>query len=83
VMAAFWLGTVPVLAGLGLVAQRAIAPLRARLPAISSAALILVGLLTITGKFHPLTAASDCRHMQHMGTMAPAAPGAAQDHDHR
>ncbi len=65
VMAAFWLGTVPVLAGLGLVAQRALAPLRQRLPVISSAVLIVAGLLTITGKFHALGSAMVCSPPQH------------------
>lgn len=51
VMAAFWLGTVPLLAGLGLVAQRTIAPLRRRLPMLSGAALLVLGLLTLSGKF--------------------------------
>jgi sulfite exporter TauE/SafE len=52
VMAAFWIGTVPVLASLGVLARRAIEPIRLRLPALSSAVLIVFGLLTITGKFH-------------------------------
>jgi sulfite exporter TauE/SafE len=93
-MAAFWLGTVPVLAGLGLVAQHAIAPLRRRLPAISAAALIVVGLLTITGKFHAASGGAVCHSGRMMsasaaahgspptsersGTPAPAPP----DHDH-
>jgi uncharacterized protein len=78
VMAAFWLGTVPVLAGLGIFAQRAIAPLRRRLPAISSAALIVVGLLTITGKFHPVKTCPACSHVQPAGAgVAPRAPGDA------
>ena len=50
VMGAFWLGTVPVLAGLGLASQRAFGPLRRHLPAITAAALVIIGLLTITGR---------------------------------
>lgn len=53
VMAAFWLGTVPVMAGLGLVAQRALGPLRRRLPLVTAAALLVVGLLTVAGKILP------------------------------
>jgi len=60
VMTAFWLGTVPILAGLGLAAQRAITPLRARMPALSAAVLIVAGLLTITGKFHVASGAAWC-----------------------
>jgi hypothetical protein len=50
VMAAFWLGTVPVLAGLGLAAQRAFGPLRRHLPTVTAAALVVIGLLTVTGR---------------------------------
>jgi uncharacterized protein len=53
VMAAFWAGTVPVMAGLGAAAGRVLAPLRLRLPALSASALVLIGLLTVTGKFVP------------------------------
>ncbi len=50
VMAAFWLGTVPALLGLGAGVQRLAEPLRRRLPALTAAALIVVGLLTLTGR---------------------------------
>ena len=50
VMAGFWLGTVPVLAGLGIVAQRAFGPLRRHLPAVTAAAMIVIGLLMVTGR---------------------------------
>jgi sulfite exporter TauE/SafE len=53
VMAAFWAGTVPVLAGVGALAQRASGPLRARLPLLTAAALVVLGLLTVAGKFQP------------------------------
>ena len=52
VMAAFWLGTVPLLAGFGLAAQHALGPLRRRLPLVSGTALVVLGLLTIGGKLH-------------------------------
>lgn len=51
VMAAFWAGTVPVLAGMGAVAQRAAGPLRARLPVLTAAVLVVLGVLTVAGKF--------------------------------
>jgi sulfite exporter TauE/SafE len=53
VMAAFWAGTVPVMAGLGATAGRVIAPLQRRLPVLTASALVLIGLLTVTGKFLP------------------------------
>jgi hypothetical protein len=50
VMATFWLGTVPVLAGLGVVAQRAFGPLRRHLPAVTATAMIVIGLMMVTGR---------------------------------
>ena len=66
-MAAFWAGTVPVLAGVGALAQRAAGPLRARLPVLTAALLVVLGVLTVAGKFQP----------------AHAARPAATQHDHR
>ena len=51
VMTAFWAGTVPVLAGVGALAQRAAGPLRARLPVLTAAVLVVLGVLTVAGKF--------------------------------
>ncbi len=53
VMAAFWLGTVPALVAVGLGAQRLFAPLRVRLPMLSPAIVLVMGLLTISGRFAP------------------------------
>lgn len=58
VMAAFWAGTVPVLAGVGALAQRAAGPLRARLPVLTAAVLVVLGMLTIAGKFQAPHAAT-------------------------
>lgn len=69
VMGAFWLGTVPLLAGLGLASQRAFGPLRRHLPAVTAAALMIIGLLTMTGR---------------LGGTEPGAPSpAAHLHDRR
>ena len=66
VMGAFWLGTVPMLAGLGLAAQRAFGPLRRHLPAVTAAALMVIGLLTITGRMpHPRPAGATPPAHQH------------------
>jgi len=53
VMTAFWLGTVPAMAALGLGAQRLLGPMRRRMPAITAAAMVVIGVLTVTGKFGP------------------------------
>jgi sulfite exporter TauE/SafE len=58
VMAAFWLGTVPVLAGVGLAAQGLFGPLRRRLPLVTAALLVALGLFTIGGHFHAASAKS-------------------------
>jgi sulfite exporter TauE/SafE len=52
-MAVFWAGTVPLLAGLGVAAQAASAPLRRRLPVFTSILLLAVGLLTVAGRWAP------------------------------
>ncbi|HEY3215971.1 MAG TPA: sulfite exporter TauE/SafE family protein [Candidatus Eisenbacteria bacterium] len=53
VMSAFWAGTVPMMAGLGIAARRALSPLGRRLPSFTAAALVVIGLLTAAGKFRP------------------------------
>lgn len=71
VMAAFWAGTVPVLAGVGALAQRAAGPLRARLPMLTAAMLVVLGVLTVAGKFqvphgaHPVAPPSHGQHDHH------------------
>ena len=55
VMTAFWLGTVPAMAALGLGAQRLLGPLRRRMPAITAAAMVVLGLLTVAGRVGPPT----------------------------
>jgi sulfite exporter TauE/SafE len=70
VMTAFWLGTLPVMIGVGLGAQRMFGPLRRRLPVVSAAALVVIGLLSIGGKL-------GVRHAADHG-----APGASAEHHH-
>jgi hypothetical protein len=76
-MVAFWLGTLPVMATVGLLARSALGPLQRRLPALSAAALMVVGLLTITGKFHvhthpmPMGGAAHAGHAGHPTAPAP------------
>jgi sulfite exporter TauE/SafE len=58
-MAAFWLGTVPMMAGLGLAGQRIFGPLRRHLPAITAAALVIIGLLMVTGRMNRMPQAME------------------------
>ena len=53
VMAAFWTGTVPMMAAVGLGAQRLLGPARKHLPALTAAMLVVLGSLTVAGRFAP------------------------------
>lgn len=59
VMAVFWLGTVPIMAGLGLATQRLFGPLRRHLPIVTATALVVIGLLMISGRLDRLAASGD------------------------
>lgn len=54
VMLVFWAGTAPALAGLAAVARRALGPLERRLPLVTAAVLVVIGLLTVAGRIGPL-----------------------------
>jgi sulfite exporter TauE/SafE len=53
VMAAFWTGTVPMMAAVGLGAQRLLGPARRRLPMLTAVVLVLLGAFTVAGRFVP------------------------------
>lgn len=67
VMAAFWLGTVPLMAAVGLGAQRLLGRFRRRLPLVTASVLVILGVLTVAGRFTPASAAqaptSDSAHV--------------------
>jgi len=67
VMAAFWLGTLPVMVALGLGAQRVLGPVRRRLPLLTAATLIVLGLLTVTGRIGGGASAAMTNHTEHAG----------------
>jgi hypothetical protein len=52
-MAVFWLGTLPVMAGLGVTVQAAAGSLRRFVPAACAVAMIVVGLLAVLGRVRP------------------------------
>ncbi len=62
VMLFFWAGTVPMMTAVGLGARRLFIPLRQRLPVLSAVAVVLIGLLSIAGKFHPLPYSHPAEH---------------------
>lgn len=49
-MAAFWLGTLPVMLGVGLGLDAIATPLRRHVPTISAAALVVVGIVAVSGR---------------------------------
>lgn len=55
VMAAFWFGTVPMMMAVGLGAQRLLGPFRRRLPLLTAAVLVVLGIFTVAGRFHAPT----------------------------
>ncbi len=50
VMLAFWAGTVPMMLGVGLGARRAFGPFVRRLPAVAALVVLVLGVLTISGR---------------------------------
>jgi sulfite exporter TauE/SafE len=46
-MSTFWLGTVPLLAGLGVGVQTLAGPMRRHLPKLTAVALVVVGLVAV------------------------------------
>lgn len=78
VMLAFWAGTVPALATLGIGLPRLSAPLRARLPQLSALVLVTVGLLSLAWRAMP--GAHD--HGTTPAVTTAPAPNAAVDNAH-
>jgi uncharacterized protein len=73
-MFAFWLGTVPVLASLGLGVQALSTPLRKRVPLFSAGILVLLGFASVLGRLNlPASAVSNARRAVTL-TSSPEAP---------
>lgn len=64
-MAVFWLGTVPALVAVGVGAQTLLAPFRRRLPAFSAAVVLVMGLLSMSGRLFPRNAPNQDAHASH------------------
>lgn len=65
-MTLFWAGTLPVMIGVGVGAQRLTGALRARLPQMTAIAVVVLGLLTISGRLQ-LHASPERSSMHHAG----------------
>jgi uncharacterized protein len=69
-MLVFWAGTVPMMAGLGLGLRVLAAPLRRYVPVAGAIAMIVVGLLTVSGRAAP-------------SSLGPSAASVEARHGHR
>lgn len=74
-MAIFWAGTLPMMLTAGYGAQRLTGALRTRLPMITAAAVVVMGVLSITGRMRldPETLSARARQM-HVTNGTPSAP---------
>lgn len=72
-MTLFWAGTLPVMLGVGYGAQRLTGAFRSRLPLVTAAAVVVMGILSITGRMRidPDQLATRARQVQSSGTPAP------------
>lgn len=73
-MAAFWAGTLPVMVSLGAGLQRLTGPLQARVPLITSLALVAVGLATVFGRVSLPAAAITMQAASSTGVPSPHDP---------
>jgi len=73
-MTVFWVGTLPMMLAIGVGVRRVAGPLRAKLPIISAIALVVVGVMSLTGRVRldPAKVAMHARRMQPVS--APASP---------
>ncbi len=78
VMGAFWLGTVPILLGVGIGVGALSTPLRRHLPRVTAAALVVVGLALIAGRMPAVAMPSEPRslerNVEHVVVPDPDAP---------
>ena len=65
VMGAFWMGTVPLMLGLGLGLHRTVGPVARRLPVASAVVVLVLGLLSIAGKVSAAPSLSENAHASH------------------
>ena len=76
-MAAFWAGTLPVLVTLGAGIRAIAGPLGARLPTITAAAVVVVGVATVAGRFNAITPETAGGHCPLCETAASGGPAPA------
>jgi len=63
-MLAFWAGTLPMMVAVGVSAQHLFGPLRRKLPLVTATLVVVLGLLTITGRLRPPAVGSARDHAE-------------------
>lgn len=83
VMAAFWLGTVPMMMAVGLGAQRLLGPFRRRLPVVTASVLVILGVLTVAGRLGTSAHAAHRAQAAETDAAATSTDSTPREHDHR
>jgi hypothetical protein len=76
-MAVFWAGTVPMMVAFGVGVRRLAGPLRTRLPVLGAVAIVIVGLMSLSGRLRmdPATVTLRARQRAHaLSVPAPTLP---------
>jgi sulfite exporter TauE/SafE len=82
-MALFWAGTLPVMLGVGYGAQRLTGAFRTRLPMVTAAAVVVMGVLSITGRLRIDPEKLAARAAQMQPTLSPSGASVPADgHQH-
>lgn len=82
VMAAFWVGTLPMMVTIGLGLQRLAGPVRARLPMVSAATILLFGLVSLAAHLDLVPATHWLHRLMPSVPVATAALPASAGHAH-
>lgn len=80
-MTVFWAGTLPMMLALGVGVRRLAGPLRNRLPIFSAIAIVVVGIVSLSGRLH-IDAARLAEHAQHGAPTAIPMTTDSTAHDH-
>jgi sulfite exporter TauE/SafE len=78
VMAAFWLGTVPMMVAVGMGAQKLLGPFRRRLPVLTASMLVILGVLTVSGRL-----GAPMAHAAHAPSAAAQSAASDEHSNHR
>lgn len=75
-MAVFWVGTLPVMLAVGIGVRRLAGPFRAKLPTLSAIVIVLVGVLSLTGRLRldPVKVAMHAQQMRPVPSSPVPAP---------